>query len=104
LGLPPDEDSENTVIQSSMMQGIVALLAQVGSGAVQPEQAAALLVGMGIPEDLANKVSGVGQGLTGMENEGGLPEATEALNEAVAALRFPMQKQIEDVMLQLGCE
>ena len=60
MGLPPDEDLNQAVIQSSMMAGVAQVLTLLGQRAIQREQAVATLVGMGIPTELAEKIAGKG--------------------------------------------
>lgn len=61
LGLPPldADDEEVASIAPEMVPNIIALLTQVGFGAIWPQQAAALMQAMGIPTDIAMEVAGV---------------------------------------------
>lgn len=58
MGLPPDEDLNQAVIQSSMMAGVGQVVQFLSSGAVQREQAVAMLEGLGLPSDVAGKIVG----------------------------------------------
>jgi len=60
MGLPPDEDLNQAVIQPSMMAGVTQVLTLLGQGVIQREQVVATLEGMGVPTDLAEEVAGVG--------------------------------------------
>ncbi len=60
--VPLDDDVEpieEPPVPSEMAANIIALLGQVGFGAITPEQAAALMEGMGIPADVAAEVAGL---------------------------------------------
>jgi len=57
LGMPPDEDKNESLISTSQASALIPLLAQVGAGAVTSEQAAALMKGMGIPDELAEEIA-----------------------------------------------
>lgn len=81
LGLPPDEDRNESVIGSQAAQ-VVQLLVQVGSGAVDREQAMAFLEGMGLPTELADRIAGK------QKEKQEVAQATETLQEAVRALRL----------------
>ena len=61
LGLPPDEDEAEATINPSAVGAITGLLDKVGQQIILPEQAAAVLVGMGIPQDTAEEIAGVGR-------------------------------------------
>lgn len=61
LNMPPDEDDAGATINPQAVGAIAGLLAHVGNQVVLPEQAAAVLVGMGIPEDMAEEIAGVGR-------------------------------------------
>jgi len=58
LGLPPDEDNNESVIASKLLGPITQLLAQKAFGAVTREQVEAILKGMGLPNELAKDVAG----------------------------------------------
>lgn len=60
MGLPPDEDKNEAVINKTSIQVIAGIAAQVTGGTLQPEQAMAILVGMGLPNDIAKKIAGTG--------------------------------------------
>jgi len=60
MGLPPDEDLNQAVIQASSMAGITQILTLLGQGSIQREQAVATFVGMGVPTDVAENIAGVG--------------------------------------------
>jgi len=58
LGLPPDEDDNQSTISPQLLQPIVQLLAQKAAGSVTVEQVKGLLVGLGLPEDIARVIAG----------------------------------------------
>lgn len=58
MGLPPDEDEREEVINKSMLQAVTAVAEKVAAGAMAPEQGKAILEGCGIPADLAEKIAG----------------------------------------------
>ena len=58
LGLPPDEDSNEAVIQKGLLSPITALLEKKSAGAITREQVENILKGLGLPDDLAVAVAG----------------------------------------------
>ena len=81
LGLPPDEDRNESRINRQAVGSITQLLQQVGSGLIAPDQAAGVLTGMGLPDELAVRIAGTGK----QQQE---QEATDVLEEAVSVLRL----------------
>jgi phage portal protein BeeE len=61
MGLPPDEDGEESEIEKSMIQPIVALATAAQAGGITREQAQAILEGAGLSSDLAKKIAGEGE-------------------------------------------
>ena len=57
MGLPPDEDSIEESIRGTMGGQITQLLKDIGQGFTTPNQASAMLVQMGIPEEAANQIT-----------------------------------------------
>ena len=89
MNLPPDEDGNEDVIDKTNLQAIVALAGQVKAGTLDPEQAQAILKGLGLPDDLAEDIAGEGppeqpemgqEGEQPEEGSEGLDHATEDLN------------------------
>lgn len=60
MGLPPDEDRNQAVINKTSIAPIAAVAAQVKKGELTPEQGSMLLIGAGLPDDLAKKIAGPG--------------------------------------------
>jgi hypothetical protein len=58
LGLPPDEDNNEAVLNAGQVNSITQLLGQVGAGAIDNVQAKEILRGMGLPDDMAEKIAG----------------------------------------------
>jgi len=102
LGLPPDEDDNQSAIAPQLLTPIVQLLAQKASGAITVEQIENILVGLGLPTDLAKKVAGKDmppqQPVEGMEKPGKSPEEkpteTELLKEAVNQFKSLPDKEM----------
>jgi hypothetical protein len=90
LGLPPDEDRNESVIGSQAAQ-VVQLLVQVGNGAVDREQAMAFLEGMGLPSELADRIAGK------QKEKQEVAQATETLQEAVRALQLDPKQLIGQI-------
>lgn len=60
MGLAPDEDRNQSHYGKESLQPVAAVAAQVKSGALTPEQGQAIFEGMGMPSDVAKKISGEG--------------------------------------------
>jgi len=100
MGLPPDEDRKEAVINKSSIQTVAALAAQVGAGSLKPEQGVAILEGMGLETELAKKIIGKGppKQLPGQSPQGapseqappneGLEQAFKVYEEALKELRM----------------
>ena len=103
-GLPPNETE--SVLTQQLTTTVVSLLGQTASGAIRQEQVVALLEANGVETDLAEKIAGIGlpplEQPMPMSPDNSLPLAAQALNEAVAALKIPIMKQVDDVMHSLG--
>jgi len=122
MGLPPDEDLNQAVIQASMMSGIRGILDLLGKKQMQREQAVATFMGMGIPTDVAENIAGIHLS----ESETILPKPTpseppeeeeeedEEEDEAAKALQaasFLLERSLEgpeqqaDLILEsMGCQ
>jgi phage portal protein BeeE len=103
LGFGPDEDRNESLIPDKMLTGIVTMLGQVGTGAIQNTQAAAILEGLGLPSELAVEIAGPEvviatpqtPGVPGQppkvgppkEEESEIADASDKLDKAVKALR-----------------
>ncbi len=92
IGLPPDEDQNESVIDRQSVQQIVTLMGSVADRKVSPEQAVALMEGMGLPTDMAKEIAGKAPPPPIPLPEGEPPKPTEQeqaadeLGKAVAAL------------------
>lgn len=60
MGLPPDEDSNESHIDKGMATVVMSVASQVSSGAIEVDQGVAILEGMGLPKDLAERIAGDG--------------------------------------------
>ena len=58
MGLPPDEDSNQAVLNKSTIQAIAGVAEKVQAGAILVDQAVAILEGLGVPTDLAERIAG----------------------------------------------
>lgn len=61
MGLPPDEDTKESVISKQSIQPISAIAAQVVAGSINYDQALAILEGIGLPTEVASKIAGSGK-------------------------------------------
>lgn len=119
LGLPPDEDGQESTIGRQSIQAIATVAEKVKAGALDPEQAQAILEGTGIPPEQAKRIAGKApeqppqqstQGLPGSQPEGANlatngtqqqtpPQQPKTLGDAIdrfeKALQF-MQKTPEE--------
>jgi len=85
LGFPPAEDEEEeeaAPIGQSLFGGIIQLIAQIGQGNIDPTQGEALLVGLGVPKKVAEKVSGIG-----IKREQQVQQEQEVVEDAVEELK-----------------
>lgn len=90
LGLPPAEEKEPP-INPQLLVPITQLLAQAGMGAIAPEQVESLLIGVGVPEEVAKgltaaRAAGVAQQQPPMEQQA-VEQAVEELKRAAKMLR-----------------
>ena len=101
MGLPPDEDGQQSQIEKSMLQAVLGIAAQVSAGKITPEQGQALLEGAGLDVKLANRIAGSGQANKvdeggGQVDDGGLmgtiPQVSE--EDALAATAQAIDKAI----------
>jgi len=76
LGLPPDEDKNESVLPKSVLTAVITLCEKVRGGKIDPEQGVAVMEALGVPSDAAAKIIGEGQ------TEEELAAATAALNQA----------------------
>jgi phage portal protein BeeE len=60
MGLPPDDDDEEAIINASVVPHVAKIAADATAGTITPEQALALLTGLGLPEDVAKEIAGEG--------------------------------------------
>jgi len=120
-GFPPDEDLNQATIQPSMAAGITQVLALLGGGQIQTEQAQAMLEGMGIPTDMAERIAGVGLEPPELPpvppvvppaaeapppEEEGMEEAVEELKKSADLLKMTMSSaHVADAILEeVGCK
>lgn len=91
LGLPPDKDGNPNIIHRQSLPGIVQMLVQIGQGTITRESASAVLVGLGIPGDLAGQIAG---------GSFELQETLSVLQATLKELRQPVSVSIEDTSAQ----
>ncbi len=60
LGLPPDPDGEQAEIDRQALAPVTAVATAAASGAITPEQAKAILIGLGLTPKLAKDIAGKG--------------------------------------------
>lgn len=58
MGLPPDDDGQDETIDKSISKEVIAVAQAVRGGQLAPNQAAAILTGMGIPKKQAVEIAG----------------------------------------------
>lgn len=118
IGLPPDEDTNESVISTATAGAIVQLLAQVGAGAVTNVQAEEMMIGMGLPDDMAKKIAGEAKppppepapiapraapGAVPKPESEAIEEATEELKKAIDLLKAPPETLTELIMPCVKC-
>ncbi len=93
LGLPPDEDNNESIIARQLLGPITQLLDKKASGAITRDQVEAILKGMGLPDELAKEVAGEEveppepEVVPGNLEEGEEEPEIEELKKAISALR-----------------
>jgi len=107
MGLPPDEDSNQSHIGQSIAAQAVTIAEKVSAGALQPEQGVALLQGMGLPSDLADAVAGEGppegeEAPPGVPGEPQVDEEGNPIQNELEAPAAPEELSDEDVEGQLA--
>ena len=83
LGLPPDEDSNQSYLDKSSLTSAVTIAEKVTAGAMTPEQGMGLLVAMGLPTKVAEAIVGDGPPEPVDEAMGKLGEAVDGLGQPV---------------------
>jgi hypothetical protein len=58
MGLPPDPDETEELIDKGMTKDVLAVAQGVRAGTIEKEQGVAILVGIGMPEKMARKIAG----------------------------------------------
>lgn len=58
MGLPPDEDKNESLIGKQLAQQVITVAEKVASGAISPDQGRTILEGLGLPSDQAKKIAG----------------------------------------------
>jgi len=101
MGLPPDEDHNESVVDKSMLTGVIQIAEKVTAGALDPAQAKAILVGLGLPDKLAEQIAGSGAPPApeeGADEFGGMDpnqmsdaDAMDQLNEAMKQMESLLQ-------------
>lgn len=71
LGLPPDEDKRESVINKSLAGPCKEIAMACTEGKMTPDQGKAILVGMGLPDDMAKDIAGEGPPEPPPEEAGG---------------------------------
>lgn len=83
LGLPPDEDSNQSYLDKGSITAAAGIAEKVTAGAMTPEQGLGLLVAMGLPTKAAQAIVGKGPPEPVDEAMGQLGEAVDGLGEPV---------------------
>lgn len=60
MGLPPDEDGNESVLGQVNVQAVTTIAEKVSSGALTPEQGKMILISMGLPDENAVGIAGTG--------------------------------------------
>lgn len=84
FGFPPDEDHNEAVISGAVGPQIAQALALMAQGGTSADQMEGYLTGLGLPDDLAQRIAGAGS------EKQAVQQATEQLQEAVKALKEPI--------------
>jgi hypothetical protein len=91
IGLPPDPDRNEQVIDKTTLPHIANLLIQVAQGTLPPEQIVALLKGLGVPTDLAEEIAGDGSFRA-------FNDSVDILKDAVRAMKAPVQVDLGPIV------
>jgi hypothetical protein len=83
LGLPPDEDSNQSYLDKSSATVAATIAEKVTAGAMTPEQGAAILEAIGLPSEFAERIAGEGAPEPTDEALGQLDGAVQGLQEPV---------------------
>jgi len=99
LGLPPNDEKEESVIPAALGTVIQGTLVSLGMGSIQPSQARAFFEGLGVPTKLAETICGVG--LEQVQQQEPVEAATEELKRAILMLKSDPYGQAERIVRQL---
>lgn len=80
MGLPPDEDSNESYIDKTSAQQVVSIASQVSSGMLDVEQGIAILEAMGLSSEIAIRIAG--SGVTDREITNRIQQALDRLSPA----------------------
>jgi len=103
MGLPPDEDRNESIINKSSVQAVAGVAEKVSAGALTVEQAVGILRGMGLPDDIAKDIAGKGA----IKPPEPTPEeqaaqqqdqqAAQQLDEAMKMLKSPLHLEFSEI-------
>jgi phage portal protein BeeE len=93
LGMPPDEDTNESLLNGTSGGLAVAVLSSLGQGLMQRDQAVATLTALGLPDDKAEEMAGRPSEETVVQN------AVDGLGAAVAELQKPVDLGEDETLL-----
>lgn len=83
MGLPPDEDSNESHIDKGLAPAVTSVASQVSTGVLTSVQGVAILEAMGLPSEIATKIAG-----------GGVVKLTQPIEQAIKP--EPKPKPVEE--------
>jgi len=103
MGLPPDVDGNEAYISKQNIHGVVNAAEAVAEGTISVEQGRGILIGLGLPDDLANQIAGDKIEQDPPQDQGGFPPSEgdppspedQALDDAAKALKLSVDALIE---------
>lgn len=101
MGLPPDEDKNQQHLQVAAIGPVANVASLVAAGKLAPEQAVAILTSMGLPDDIAKKISGKGTLETALPPPpapGGPGAPAQGGSKALALLSTSTEDLVERVL------
>ena len=86
LNLPPDEDEQEAIINKGVIPHVAKIAADATAGTITTDQAVALLIGLGLPKDVAEDIAGDGPPEPPEPPPGGVPGAAPGVPGQPAAV------------------
>lgn len=92
MGLPPDEDRNQSHINRHSLKGVLEAAGKVTAGGITVDQGTAIFENLGLPDDEATRIAG-----TGPSEESAVQEATGIMQEAVEEMKKPIRIEASDL-------